>query len=87
MIDFSARDTFKTTFSVDGNTGLITVTFKSADGLSTLGSVVIETLRFRALTEVLATFAEAYFKENTPGLVGYKTSLDLNGNSATTTFG
>ena len=85
-MDFVGESGFKTEYVVDENSGDLTVTFKDEAGTTTLGTITIESLRFRAMIEALDHVAKAAYPDQTVGLGGSRTSFDVQTNIATTVF-
>jgi hypothetical protein len=78
--------TLKTTYAFNEGLGQVTVTLSDITGATVYGTLVIEIVKHRALTEALNLIAEAYSPDNVPGLLNHRVMLDQNNNVAMTVF-
>lgn len=85
-MDLTGQAGFKIEYSIDDLSGNFVVTFKTPNGLSTLGTIEIEELKFRAMMESLAEDAKAMYDDLTPGLERRRTVFDKNNKVSTVTI-
>lgn len=84
-IDLTTNATLQTDYAENALDSTVTVSFSDGSGLL-LGTLRIETARYRALAEVLATVAKALYPDSSsqPGYT--KTNILLRQKSAKATF-
>ena len=85
-MDLTAQAGLVLAYSIDANTGLTTVTFKDVTGTTTLGEIIIETLKHRSLIEGLGVTAREYFGDR-EARTPQRLVFDKNANVATMVFG
>jgi hypothetical protein len=65
-MDLSGQAKIKTLWNADPVTGLTTITFKTDDEATTLGDIIIETTKLRALAEMTDEVARYFSPDGQP---------------------
>lgn len=84
-MDFTSLTKFKHEYFHNPDTGITTITFKD-DGDSVIGTITIESSKYRAFVESLGQLGKEQIDDWQINVFGYSTTFNKNQLQAETTF-